>query len=147
FGELHLEEDIPMVDPDFIEMFDFEVLAGDLPAALADSSGIALSAEFAGRIFGDGNPLGQVLTLSLGGVSRDYRVEAIYRLPTANTVLALPALIRLDDGIMSPQIMANWGAQILSPYVQFAPGADAGAIAGRLPDFVDRNVPRTAPDA
>src|SRR5690606_6807690 len=70
----------------------------------------------------------------------------VYRLPAGDTVLDLPSLILLDEAVLPPQIMSNWGAQILRSYVQLAPGVDAASLEARLPDVIDANVPAAVTD-
>ncbi len=146
FGDLRLSVAVATVDAEFIDMFDFQVLAGDLRAALASPGGIALNQEFANRIFGAEAALDKVLTLSINGVRRDFRVGAVYTLPPGNTVLELPALVLFDEAQLGPQITTNWRAQILRSYVQLAPGVDVASLEAALPAFIDRNVPATAFD-
>ncbi len=52
--------DLLDVDPSFVEMFQFEVLAGSLEDTLANIANIALSEKTARRHFGHQDPIGKI---------------------------------------------------------------------------------------
>jgi putative ABC transport system permease protein len=80
-GEQRFEEVVTRVDSGFLDMFELEQLVGSLADALTDPSKVALREDVAQRLSGTGESLaevlGQVLTISYAGVSRDYQVAAI----------------------------------------------------------------------
>ena len=53
------DEEFLLVDPSFLEVFDFPLLRGDASTALADRNSVVLGHEMALRLFGDADPLGQ----------------------------------------------------------------------------------------
>jgi putative ABC transport system permease protein len=134
FAELVTE-----VDSGLIRMFELEVLAGNLEAALDDANGVALSEEVAARLFPDRGALGEVLTfVNQQGAAEDYRIGAVYRLPDANTVLDLPAMIRFD--MARNPWMQNWLILAGPTFVQLAPDADIERLRERIAQFTDQHV-------
>ncbi|MEX0297881.1 MAG: ABC transporter permease, partial [Kordiimonas sp.] len=65
-------------DPETADMFSFNVLAGDIHAALNDNASLAISESFASKHFGDRNPIGEVMNLTLYTVDRDYKIAAVF---------------------------------------------------------------------
>lgn len=52
------------VDPDFLEMFSFRFVQGDLHTALNDKNSIVISSAMAKKYFGDDVPLGKLLVMN-----------------------------------------------------------------------------------
>jgi len=138
-GRERFAELVTEVDSGLIRIFELEVLAGDLEAALDDANGVALSEAVAARLFPDRDALGEVLTfVSQQGTAEDYRVGAVYRLPDGNTVLDLPAMIRFD--MARNPWMQSWGILAGPTYVQLAPDADIERVRERIAQFTDQHV-------
>ncbi len=140
-GDQLFEETATRVDPGFLDMFQLELVAGDLEAALSDPTRLALRADVAERFFGAADAssiIGRTLMSSYGGVARDYQVAAIYRFPAGNTVLDLPMLTQLDESVLPP-VYGNWGALTMTSYVQLREGASPDAIAAGVQEFTDQN--------
>lgn len=133
--------DISYVEPAFIEMFQFEVLQGDLEAIFNNTNSIALSREMASRLFGEDNPVGSSVTAEFfyDGNSKEYRVSAVYILPEGNTVLSLPALALYGEGEPfdeSPQ----WWESSAETFIKVSPSADVDAMQAQMPAFIDDTV-------
>lgn len=124
------------VDPAFTELFPLEVLAGDLQETLADVSGIAVSEGYALRHFGTREALGETVTMEYTAGAIDYRVGAIYRMPDANTVLDLPALIRLDEN-RDADVLNTWNQVPTASFIKLKPGIDPQVVGNRLAAFTD----------
>ena len=95
------------VDPSFIEMFRFEVLAGSLEDTLANITNIALSEKTAWRYFGNQDPIGKVITIGLRDFKEDLKVTAVYRIP-GNTVLEDIHLLGLLNEKILPPALTHW---------------------------------------
>jgi putative ABC transport system permease protein len=132
------------VDPSFIEMFQFEVLAGSLEDTLADRNNIALSEKIASRYYGNQNPIGKVLTIDYGNNARfDFKVTAVYRIP-GNTVLDdIPMLSLLEDTNLPPGINRWWNWNSYT-YFKLKKGIDIETLRPLTPAFIDRNVDITS---
>lgn len=146
-GNIFVEE-IALVDPDIIYIFDFNVLKGDLKAALDINTGLALNETMAEKYFADREPIGKILTLDFDEYKRDYVVTAIFEDLPKNSQFELSsmALAVEDDWVDQTWIYQQWfslGAQL---YYTTFPGTDIGEIQDQMPDFIDRNVPNQSND-
>jgi putative ABC transport system permease protein len=137
-GETKFENTLVEVDPAFIEMFQFEVLAGSLENTLSKPSNIALSEEVANRHFGNQNPIGKAITLSFDTFKYDYEITAVYRIP-GDTVLDVPLLSLLDDD-SSPEILKSWYTYSTRSFFQLKEGIDIETLKPLLPAFIDQKV-------
>ena len=75
--------DISYVDPEFFEMFSFQVLKGIFN--LEDRSTIYINDALAEKFFGDEDPLGQTITQVLDSGVRDYTVAGVFRKKPSNS--------------------------------------------------------------
>ncbi|MEW6755269.1 MAG: FtsX-like permease family protein [Candidatus Latescibacterota bacterium] len=125
------------VDPEFFGIFSFPVAAGDPGTALSDLDGAVLSADLARRRFRASDPVGQGLTVMVGGEARSFTVRAVVRIP-ANSSLTF-------DFALSHQLRnvakMGWGSCHVLTFVALPAGLAAGAAEARLQRFVERHVP------
>ncbi len=134
-------ETIYTADRGFIEMFDFEVLAGSLTNTLEDINSIAITEQLATTLFGTLDPIGKIVSLrSAGvvGVNKEFRVTAVYKLPPENSVLQLPALILFDMSYFPWG--ENWGIMTTHSYFQLRENSDVDSLSSLLQSFTDQNV-------
>ncbi|WP_308911654.1 ABC transporter permease [Pseudokordiimonas caeni] len=126
-------------DPETADIFDLEVVAGDLRQTLQDNASLAVNESFARKHFGEGNPLGKTVTINLMDIERDYRIGAVYKDLPHNSVLNFQGLAKIDENDFTKQ---NWEFSqwySVNNYVYFTlkPGASIRTIEDRLDDFVD----------
>ena len=78
------------VDDDVFEVFTHDIIYGDPRTALKEGSGIAVSATFARKYFGDANPIGQVVTTDAG---TSHRITLVFADLPPNTHLKYDVLL------------------------------------------------------
>lgn len=136
--------DISYVEPAFIDIFQFELLQGDLQAVFNDTSSIALSRETATNLFGEQNPVGKRVSAEFFYIdgSKDYRVSAVYTLPEGNTVLSLPALALYDEEELMRigYVRPRWVDHSVETFIKMSPSASVEAMKQRMPAFIDGSV-------
>jgi putative ABC transport system permease protein len=69
-------------DSTFFDLFDSELLVGDINSVLNDPGSLVCSESFTRKIFGDANPVGEILTLPSGqfyGKNIDFTVKGIMK--------------------------------------------------------------------
>ena len=73
-----LEEEISVADPDFLEIFSFPWLRGDIKTALSDPRSVVLTESLGSKYFGDQDPLGKTLVVAgryahkVTGIMKDF---------------------------------------------------------------------------
>ncbi len=127
------------VDPSFIEMFQFEVLAGNLEETFTNITNMALSEKTASRFFGNQDPIGKVVAIDTNKGKTDYRVTAVYRIP-GNTVLGDIPLLRLLDYSNYPPNFKSWNMRSGQTFFKLKKGIDIETLKPHIPAFIDRNV-------
>ena len=134
------EERAFYVDPAFLEMFTFPLVAGDMAAALAEPGTAILSESAARRYFGEANPIGQVLDWT-GSIEGDYRVTGVFRDVPANSHLQfdflLPVADLLREGQYADEPEDGWSWNNFATYIQLHPGADRIAVGQKIDEVYE----------
>jgi len=130
-------EDVAQVDADFFKVFDITLLRGDKATALAGPTSAIISQSVARKYFGDANPVGQDLTITIDKPA-SYRVVGVFEdLPKA-TDLRFSILVRIPDHY-SDDWWFHWGSTSVFTYLRVPTQAGADAFERRMPDFIDRH--------
>jgi putative ABC transport system permease protein len=123
---------LAVVDPDFRNIFQPRVLAGDLAAALARPDALALSRETAVKLFGsEPGPNAAVgKTVQVGG--RPYQIMAVLEDQPAATTLPYEALAGTATSIWNQEyrqlVTTNWGSSHGPVYIKLQSGAQAQTV-------------------
>ena len=115
-----------------LDMFSLPLLRGDSKTALARPYTMVLTEPLARRLFGESDPIGQVVRV---GKTEDYEVTGIVGPPPSSSLLQFSALRSLSTAT-NPMLASGWNASGFRTFVQLTPGADPAAVAARIPDIV-----------
>lgn len=101
FSNLKVEDnlfpgELAYVDPDFFDIFSFEMIAGSA-ATLEDKSRIFLSDEMALKLFGTVDAVGRPLTQVIGASLKEYLVGGIFRKQPSNSSFNESAYTHYDN--------------------------------------------------
>jgi len=135
-------EGIVWTDPETADLFDLDVIAGDMHKALGDNASLAINRSFAERYFGDDDPIGQVLTLNNYNIIRDYQVAAVFEDLPHNTVLNFQALAKIDEADFVDQgwEFAQWFSVNNYLFFELKDGASIETLNNSLNGFVDVSI-------
>ena len=141
-GESVFSEIIHWTDAEVLDVFDLVPVAGDLQAALHDNASLAINQSFAAKHFGTRNPIGEVLTVTVYDLQRDYRVAAVFEDLPHNTTLEFQALAMIDEVDFAGQSweFGDWFSANGWSYVKLKAGVDTARINEQLKTFVDANI-------
>ena len=136
---------VSFADPEILDIFNFEILAGDARLALASNSSIVINETLAKKYFGVEDPIGKTLTLDVDYLKRDYQVLAVMQDLTDNTHLNIQAMIKIDENDFIDNdgawMFSNWNAANNHTYFKLRPGIDIADINSRIDDFADASIP------
>ena len=123
-------EKVSGVETGVFDMFSLPLLRGDPKTALARPHTLVLTEPLARRLFGESDPIGQVVRVN---EEFDCEVTGIVGQPPSNSLLQFSALLSLATESMAAY---GWGFSGFSVFVQLTPGADPAAVAARIADIV-----------
>lgn len=135
-------EQLDLVDPGFFSVFPYPTRTGDAAAALTAPNGLVLDEQTARRLTGDGDPVGQLVSITLGKTRQNFEIMAVLRdFPPGTTVRPMlmaqlrPTLFETD---MRETVFARWGSSTVQTWVRVA-GTEGGAgLASQLDSFMLR---------
>lgn len=138
----HIMGNGSLVDPGFLSMFSYEVLAGDRNA-LTDKKNIILSESTASALFGNvSDAIGKSLTWEFPYGKNDAVVGAVIEDLPANSSYKTDFLLsfQIYRDLVGPQDL-HWGNFGCSTFVLLKPRASEGAVNAKLADFVKLKAP------
>jgi ABC-type antimicrobial peptide transport system permease subunit len=117
------------VDPSFLQMFSFPVVAGDV-AALQSKEQIIIEQALADKYFGSSDPIGRVMSMKFAnGKKLDFVVGAVMRRPS-NSSLYMNILMSMevfeDIGVKD---VYDWNYLTDATFLMVKPGASIDAVA------------------
>lgn len=136
-GDLYAERG-QAVDPAFFQVFDLPMAQGS--KALDDPSSIILNERLARKYFRGASPIGETLTLTYNGHTRDMRVTGVLKDLPVNSTLAIDFMIPLNLQDFPPGNFDSWGSQFMGSFIKLKPDADIGPVAADLAAFLKRHV-------
>ncbi|HSG27634.1 MAG TPA: ABC transporter permease, partial [Candidatus Krumholzibacterium sp.] len=123
-----------MVDHDFFDMFDCEVVKGSTSEALIDPYSIVITESMADRIFGDDDPVGQALQVT---PTVSMIVAAVVKDVPANSDMRYSFLVSIRLG---GAMYEKWDVKSVPVYVLLSGGADPGSINSKIIDAYNDRV-------
>lgn len=131
-------EKLSLVDPNFISLFNYPLVAGDPREALSRPDSLVLARSVADRYFAPGRALGGSLDLSINGTLFRYRVTGLIADPPGDTSLPLTMMAPLTASRFPQPDGDNWAHPQVYTVVSLADRAAAAVLERRLPALVAR---------
>ena len=137
-GEQLFEQKGVAVDPSFLEMFSFPLLQGDVGAALASPHAVVLTEKVVHQLWGDADPIGQVVSVQVDDASREFTVTGVLRDVPENSSLRFDVLLSQEglaagsggSGSFSVRSRAN------CTFVELTEQASAAELEAQFPALV-----------
>lgn len=130
-------ERVLFAEPEFFDVFSFDLLSGDPARALEDPSSVVLAKRTAEKIFGGDDPLGKQLRLTVASDTLDVTVSGVVEDPTYSHIdfdLLLPfdAFIDYLPGFHDG---GGWGNYNVFSYIRLREGTDPSAFERSISDL------------
>lgn len=132
-GENFQERNWFSTHSNFFDVFDFDFIAGDRATALKEPFSLVLSESMATRLYGDKNPIGQVLentnygTLTVTGVVKDA--------PENSHIQFNMLMSEVLSGDGWNNYLADWQEFGAYSYIVLKKGASIESLEAKLPEF------------
>ncbi len=126
---------VPLIasDPEFLNFFEYKVIAGDRNA-LDDYSKIILTRSLAQTIFGDTDPIGKSISLN---DDYEFEVGAIVEGPSNKTHLPFSGIVPWKA---VSEETGNWYDWWVYTYILLKDSKDVGAFEGKLAAFAAQHI-------
>ncbi|HOY15964.1 MAG TPA: ABC transporter permease [Haliscomenobacter sp.] len=141
-GNFTERENVHAVEPQFLKMFDFPLLRGNVDRALADLHAVVITPEMAEKYFGEPAPIGKNLSLQIGEQWVDFTVSGVIQKAPENSSIRYDMLIpfAITKTFMSPNGMASWTNVNVETYVMLQKENQAREFEAKIAPFIDNKV-------
>ena len=143
------ESTIYYADSTFLSLFGVTMVAGDPKTALSGPGKVLLSETEARKFFGEGNPVGKLLSVHSGVGPRPLTVEVtgVFRDGPKNSHLKFPVLVSYPTlsvlygtyGKPDDIFENSYGWTDFYTYVLLRPGTNVARLQAKLASLVDKN--------
>lgn len=129
------EENANYADKNFFTFFDIKLLNGDPVTCLEEPNTLVLSASTAKKIFGEDNPVGEMVLLDN---ETSYEVTGVFEDMPANMHFHYDMLLTMEnrEDAKSPV----WMSFNFPTYLKLAPGASADQLESKFPALVEKYI-------
>ncbi|MBX2967075.1 MAG: ABC transporter permease [Cyclobacteriaceae bacterium] len=129
---------VATVDSTFLEIFDFEVLAGDRSTALDEPNTMMVTEETALKFF---NSTEEAMGSMLNFQNREFSITGILKNIPENSHMKFDALASMTTLTTENKEFNNrWGSNFLNTYLVLNPHADIKTIEEEFPAFLRRHM-------
>jgi ABC-type antimicrobial peptide transport system permease subunit len=123
-GDKKMSSHMNAVDPSFLSMFSFPMIAGNPATALQDPNGMVVTQAMAKKLFGDKDPMNRTVLIE----HNRYKITGVLKdLPT-NSTLDFEFLLPFSYEARAFGTDNDWGSNSINTYVQLQPSATETAI-------------------
>ncbi|MFH2035413.1 MAG: ABC transporter permease [Candidatus Zixiibacteriota bacterium] len=129
-----------MVDPDFFNMFSFNLIQGTRTAVLNDINSIVISKEMSEKYFINDEPIGKRLTIPLGGAPHEFIVSGVIENAPRNSSIQYDFLISSENMKFSTpeKYLQTWNIILFSTFVQLNPNTNLSELEQKITAHVNK---------
>jgi putative ABC transport system permease protein len=136
------ENGLVFVDSTFFDVLSYHFVYGrGTRDILAEPYSIVLSKPTAVKLFGNGDPVGKVITIDNNYGKHDYKVNGVVDESLGKTHVKANIFVTMRSGGFGQYLINNsqWaGNNIMCSYIKLRPGADPVALEKKLPGFLNK---------
>jgi putative ABC transport system permease protein len=136
------EKNAYYVDSTFFRVFSYTLKFGDIHSALNKPNSIVVSEEVATKFFGNSDPIGNTLRISLSFGEFHYTIQGVFKDTGDKSHIPASLFLSMDNSDIGGwvKMQTNWASNnIFHSYVKLHEGTDAVSFESKLPAFLDRN--------
>jgi putative ABC transport system permease protein len=125
------------VDPDFLEMFSFPLVKGNVKTVLRDPNSIVITESLAKAIFGNEDPMGKIIRIDnkydilVTGIARDVPQNSTFQFD-----FLAPFEFRVQNEPFVRDAKNSWGNNFLATIVEIREGTSMEAVSKKIGPLV-----------
>ncbi len=144
-GNFSEAELVHVVEPQFLKVFDFPLIRGKIDQALDGVHQVVITEEMGQKYFGDPYPIGQTMTIQMGGEWTEFKVSGVIEKAPSNSSIQYSLLIPFENTktFMSEQGRASWTNVNVETYLMLNESISSKEMAAKVAPFVDEKVAKS----
>lgn len=134
------------VDEDFLRIFEFPLVRGDVKSALSEVNSVVISEKLSGKLFGKDSADAVGRMVAIGGKNQVMVTGIIKNVPENSHVTfdyLMPMAWRLKE---VPTLRDDWGSNSLYTYVKLAPGTVQEEFDNKIRKYLGTKLERSVAD-
>ena len=137
-NENRLNENIALISPDLLEVFDFPILYGNKATFLPSKEHIVISERYATKYFGDENPLGKTIAVELDTLTKDLVVSAVIKDIPVESSIQFDLAISTENCrlIFGDRLLKAWFNIIAETYVLLKEETHISSVEDKMQDVI-----------
>lgn len=133
------EDNLWYVEQNFLQMFDFPLKYGNPELALDDKQSMVITEQMAIKYFGDINPVGKELRMSLGVRSGHFIVTGVLKNLPANSHLQFDFLIPIAFILEKHRDSEGWEKSDFVTYIKLNDAAKVDHVSKKFDQLIDNH--------
>lgn len=129
---------VDFADEDFFEMFSFPLIKGNKENPLGELNAVVLNEEVATIIFGEADPIGQILPFSFDGRIVDLVVTGVVDKYPATSTLNFNIITRFENSSYYAEMKDNWNNSYHEAFVQLPKNSNPIAFQDKFLTFSEK---------
>jgi putative ABC transport system permease protein len=129
FKENKLKSTVQVVDSTFLDVFTFPLVKGNAKTCLHGANSVVITQDFAKKIFGDKDPIGQIVKLSN---EFDFVVTGVLDNLPSNTEFKFDCLVPWRFRVVHNMESLYWGNNSTTTYVMLKNNVDVAAFNAKI---------------
>ena len=141
-GNFSEAELVHVVEPEFLEVFDFPLVRGKADQVLEELRQVVVTEQMGQKYFGDPSPVGQTLTMQFNGEWTDFTVSGVIDKAPGNSSIQYDLLIPFENtkAFMSERGMTSWTNVNVETYLLLDENSPSDEMAAKVAPFIDEKV-------
>ena len=137
----YFEQNGLYVDSSFFSIFSFPLIKGNRNSVLKNGNSMLMSESASKKYFGNGDPIGKVLSLKTEWESGEYVVEGIFKDVTENSHVKFDFLFSIEKLLVNQQFMnGGWYWMIFHNYLLVRPGKDVKELESGISSVINTHL-------
>ncbi len=131
------------VDSLFFKVLTYDFKYGDANTALSKPNTVLLSEEVAYKIFGDKNPVNEVIDIEIPYGKTKYTVDGVFRSKLNKSHINANLLLSMKNDDVGGWVDSQEGLlgnNLFYTYIKLKPGSSIANVEKKLPEFTDRHI-------
>ncbi len=131
------------VDSLFFKVLTYDFKYGDANTALSKPNTVLLSEEVAYKIFGDKNPVNEVIDIEIPYGKTKYTVDGVFRSKLNKSHINANLLLSMKNDDVGGWVDSQEGLlgnNLFYTYIKLKPGSSIASVEKKLPEFTNRHI-------
>jgi putative ABC transport system permease protein len=142
-NEFIKEGAVHYADPEIFDILTIPLSKGNPKTALSDPHSVIISEKVAKKYFGNQNPMGEALTISIGSDVENFKITGVLKETNFRSHFEPNFIIPISYMIsnMDPNVIENWMSSDCVTYILLEDNCKVSEIEAKLEDFAKRHLP------